>query len=228
MVGNTCSHSTAWCFTAQGRVIPLPCGRWGCPECARTLAFQWAKRARIGVEDRLAYMWTLTQPSRVKSLAYSFEILPGQWDNLRKYCQRAWKTWSYLAVVEGQPHRYDMPHFHLLCFYLPEARLKDIAVHCGFGYEAKVEPVRDKKAGRYVAKYLTKQSPAVPRNFRRVRTSRDWPPLPPFERQAYIVKSRGEHWLDFFMRAETVSGVDLQQLIDRWADSTGMSLGVLL
>lgn len=225
---NICSRSTAWCFTDQGRVIPLPCGRWACPECSRTLAFQWAKRAKIGVDDRIAYFWTLTQPASVKLPKFAFRILPAQWDNLRKYCQRAFGKWSYFAVVEGQPHRGDMPHFHLLCFEEPPKRLKDIAVHCGFGYQAYVEPVVDKKAARYVSKYLTKQSPVTPAKFRRVRTSRDWPPLPPYEKSPYIVKSRLEHWLEFFIRAEQATGVDLQLLLDRWCDATGMEIGTLL
>jgi len=121
-----------------------------------------------------------------------------------------------------------MPHLHLLCFHEPPKRLKDIAVHCGFGYQAYVEVVRDKRAARYTSKYLTKQSPVTPVKFRRIRTSRDWPPLPPYDKEPYIVKSRNEHWLHFFLRAESVSGVDLQLLIDRWCDATGMEMGALL
>src|SRR3972149_12227757 len=111
-----CSNSTVHCFTHEGKCIPLPCGQWSCPECRRILAFQWSLRARLGVGETIAYMWTFTQPSKVHSLRFAYEILPSQWKNVRQKCQRAWGTWLYLAVVEGQPHRYEMPHFHVLSF----------------------------------------------------------------------------------------------------------------
>jgi hypothetical protein len=223
-----CSNSTAYCFTWLGAVVTLPCGQWKCRECSRILALQWAKRAKIGVEHKMAFMWTLTQPGYVKTPAFAYSVLPKQWDKLRRYCQSVWGHWSYFAVVEGQPKRVFMPHFHLLCFHEPPIRLKDLAVQCGFGYQALSEPVRDKRAARYVSKYLTKQPTVVPPHFRRVRVSQDWPPLPDFEKHSYIVKSRKEHWLDFFLRAESITEIDLQTLIDRWNDRTGMSLGDVL
>jgi hypothetical protein len=177
------------------------------------------------VDDLIAYMWTFTQPGKVRSLSFAYKILPSQWNNIRQKCQRAWGKWSYLAVVEGQPKRGEMPHFHVLTYREMPARPHDFAVSCGFGFEADQEAIRDKKAGRYVAKYLTKQSAVVPKGFRRARTSRDWPKLPEYGKEPYIVKSRLEHWDRFFARVETTTGVDIQLLIDRWNDATGMALG---
>lgn len=217
-----CTNATTSCFTHRGFVIPLPCGRWTCPGCARTLATEWAIRVRLGIVEQHAYFWTLTMPGKVRTAEYGFEILPDMFNKFRKVIQILRHDWSYVAFVEGQPERHDMPHFHLISLEKCPFRLKDLAVACGFGQQAKDEIVTDKKAARYLAKYVTKQSPVTPKGFHRVRCSEDWPELPPLLRPPLIIKKRGEFWLDYFMRVAEDTGLGITQVIDRWSDGTGM------
>lgn len=218
-----CTQATAQAFTPRGFVIPLPCGKWNCPGCAHTLATEWAIRARLGVGEGKAHFWTLTMPGKVRTTQYAYEILPDCWDKFRRVMQVLRDDWSYIAFVEGQPNRFDMPHFHMLSLEKCPFRLKDLAVACGFGQQADDELVRDKQAARYVSKYLTKQSPTTPKGFHRVRCSQDWPKLPPLNRQPLIVKSKGELWFDYFMRVSDTCSLSISEVIDRWNDATGMT-----
>lgn len=218
-----CSNSTAYAFTHRGVVIPLPCGKWSCPECARTLAKEWAIRVKIGIGEEVAFFWTLTMSGKVRTPQYAFEILPSLWDGFRKKVQRAHDNWQYVAFVEGQPKRSNMPHFHVISLEKAPLRLKDLAVSCGFGHQAYDEKVKDKRAAHYVAKYLTKQSPVTPKRFHRVRCSEDWPKLPDIDTPPLLIKKRGEFWLDFFMRVSDMTNLSISEVIDRWCDSSGMS-----
>lgn len=223
MCAYLCSHSSANAFTHRGVVIPLPCGKWSCPECARTLAKEWAIRVKLGIGEDVAYFWTLTMSGKVRTPAYAFEILPSLWDVFRKRMQRTRGKWSYVAFIEGQPKRSNMPHFHIISMEKAPMRLKDLAVLCGFGYQAWDEKVKDKRAAHYTAKYLTKQSPVTPEGFKRVRHSQDWPKLPDIDILPLLIKKRGEFWLDYFMRVSDTCNLSITEVIDRWCDSTGMS-----
>jgi len=72
------------------------------------------------------------------------------------------------------------------------------------------------KAAWYVAKYASKHDPAIPRNFRRCRTSRDWEKLPDVDLPSYLVKSRSEHTSEFILRVSDITGVAPDQLYSRW------------
>jgi hypothetical protein len=124
--------------------------------------------------------------------------------------------WSYCAFVEGQPHRSYMPHFHVVSMSPCPVRFKDFAVQCGFGHQAKEEEITDDQGSWYVAKYASKQSPFTPKGFRRVRTSQDWSKLPDGSWPKLLVRSRNETLLDYLLMVESVTGVSIDLLSDRW------------
>jgi len=74
------------------------------------------------------------------------------------------------------------------------------------------------KAAYYVAKYASKHDPAMPRNFRRVRTSRDWAKIPEIELDAYLVRSPLETITDYLLRVNTRTNVPVDTLYIRYSD----------
>jgi hypothetical protein len=150
----------------------------------------------------------------------AYMALPGLWDRLRKRLKRAGiSTWSYCAFVEGQPKRGYMPHFHVISMQKSPLRLKDIAMHSGFGYEAKEQQINGPKAASYCAKYASKQNPNTPKGFRRVRASRDWTKLPPRTVDPLLVKAKSETTSDYLIRVAECTGKPLQDLVDAWLDT---------
>lgn len=205
-------------FTIRGTVVAVFCGSWQCSRCAKMNARKWAWRAinQLEIDPRPCRFWTLTMPGGMRSPWIAFESLPTMWDTLRKTMQREHKHWLYLAFVEGQAQRNGMPHFHVLTFQPAPYRLKDLATHIGFGYQAWDELVVSKQAGFYVSKYASKGDPNMPRNFRRVRASRKWADLPSAERQPYLVPARDESLTEYFDRVSEKSGMDIDDIKDRW------------
>lgn len=203
---------------ADGKAIALTCGSWNCRYCAQTLAVEWSRIARHGVENmgHEAYFQTFTLPGSVITRRKAFEILPRLWDNLRKSFQRHNLAWLYIAFVEGQPHREFMPHFHVLSSAKAHKRIKDLAVEVGFGYQAKEKRVSDQGAADYVSKYASKQGWDAPKGFRRVRASRKWPrpPDPPLE--AYLVKAGTETLFAFLSRVSVATGRDVGDLYEEY------------
>lgn len=204
--------------------MPVPCGQWSCPKCAKHLARMWAWRAKLQVNssDKGVYwFWTLTLRGKYKTPEQGFKALPKLWDTFRKIIQRSIREkklgrWTYLAFVEGQPKRQYMPHFHILSSHKSPRRLKDVAMQAGFGFEAKEKVVDGPKAMSYVAKYASKQSQATPKKFRRVRASRDWAKLPPFDGDPLFVKAKDETLANYLLRVNEATGIDMDTLLDRW------------
>lgn len=149
----------------------------------------------------------------------AYDALPRLWDTLRKSIQRRSKKFSYIAFVEGQPKRGNMPHFHIICNVKPWKRVKDIAMYAGFGYQATADEVNGPKAASYVAKYATKQNPATPKGFRRVRTSQDIKQLPDRAVDGLIVPLKHETTVGYVLRVSYVTGIDADTIYDRWSDS---------
>lgn len=214
-----------YAFNGKGVCTPVPCGQWSCPHCAKHLARLWAWRAKLQVnqsEKGRYWFWTLTMRGKYHSAQSAFKVLPRLWDTFRKAVQRQLKKkgtpqWSYLAFVEGQPKRDYMPHFHILSSAKSPKRLKDMAMEAGFGFEAYEKPVDGAKAMSYVAKYASKQGQATPKRFRRVRATRDWAKLPPFDGDPLFVKARNEPLTDYLLRVNSATGVDMDTLLDRWS-----------
>jgi hypothetical protein len=207
-------------FNERGELITLACDRWSCPFCRQVLAWRWASRVRFGIDlaqPRDPLFWTLTLPARIVSPEWAYRKLPGLWANIRQALRREFGSFPYCAFVEGQPHRNDMPHFHLITFRWPHKRLKDLAVHCGFGFEADISQINGPAAARYVSKYASKQPRAMPRNFRRVRVSRDWPKLPtPLYGLTVLYPKPRESVPTYVRRVAVALDEDYNLLMSRW------------
>lgn len=207
-------------FNNLGQIITLACDRWSCPYCRQVLAWRWAERVRFGIDlaqPRDPLFWTLTLPGRYVSPENAYRKLPNLWAGIRQTLRRQFGVFPYCAFVEGQPHRLDMPHFHLITFQWPNGRLKDLAVHCGFGFEADISQVNGPRAARYVSKYASKQPRAMPRNFRRVRVSQDWPRLPqPAYELDVIYRNKRESVKAYVRRVAVQTGEDYSYLMGQW------------
>lgn len=197
-------------FKASGQCVPIYCGQWSCEHCAKKLARKWAIRAAHGVKvvgEGYTYFWTLTMGRKIKTAKYAYAKLPRMFDALRKAMQRKYKHWLYIAFVEGQPERGNMPHFHIITFQSsPEPRLKDFVTRYGFGFQADEKLITSRKAAGYVAKYATKQNKDTPKGFRRVRASRRWPKISPRKKiDSLIVKSMKETLPAYFARVADIT-----------------------
>jgi len=215
-------------FNQHGKIKPIRCGLWTCPDCAKWNAKQWAWRARIQLreDDRDYYFVTFTLGRKYKSVELAYKDLPRLWDGLRKYIERFYRKstankswrWTHLAFVEGQANRRGMPHFHILSAVRMPYRVKDFAVHRGFGHQATQEKIDGERAQRYVAKYASKGDPHIPKGFRRCRPSRDWAKLPPYDTGRFLVPDKKESLSDFFMRVERETGADVDDIRDSWIE----------
>jgi len=215
-------------FNKQGKVQNVYCGQWSCPRCQKIKARLWAWRIKLTIKhsEHVWFFWTLTLRSKYRDPKSGYIALPKLWDTLRKQVQRRYKKFSYLAFVEGQPKRGNMPHFHVITDAEPWTRFKDIAWYAGFGYEAKSQVVNGGKAASYVAKYATKQNADTPKGFRRVRASRDIAKLPDYETIGLIIPGKSEKQWEYLMRVSDVTGIDHETLYERWFD--GLNDGVQL
>lgn len=232
-------------FNQEGFVKHIRCGRWSCPTCSKINARLWAWRVRLQIkEDQTWYMWTLTLGSKYKTPEQGFAAWPKLWNALRmavtRYYQglhgKSWK-WMYCAFVEGQAEtRSGMPHFHILTTVKPpvityksvdrktgeirkrkSGRIKDFAVRMGFGYQADLKEVNDKRAASYVAKYASKGDPSMPKGFRRVRPSQDWAHLPDYEGGTLYVPNPKETLTGFLVRVANATGESVDDLWERWS-----------
>lgn len=200
----------------------------------KRLAGKWAKRAELGrvpaPTDPNPEFWflTLTLPSVYADAEQGFKALPVLWDTTRKSYQRFYETWMYMAFVEGQPNRGNMPHFHVLSDVVPPIKpgkkgyvtkhgLHDWAVALGWGFMADLQIVSNSGGAAYVAKYASKQAPNAPKGFRRVRCSQSWPKLPDLGGNAWLVPSKNEEIDQFIIRVSETVNIDPDTLYPRWA-----------
>lgn len=217
--GNRHRCPTMNAFNTSGDIVVVLCGQWKCSICSRLLARKYASITAYGVNQQggKAYFWTLTMGQRIKTAKKAYEILPKMWNALRVSMQRKYPDWQYIAFVEGQPKRGNMPHFHIISMrQSPKKRLKDYAPKFGFGYQAKEEIVEGWEAAGYVAKYATKQNPDTPKNFRRVRKSQKWPMRPKVQREGLIVRSTRERIEDYLQRVSRLTGIHPNKLANLW------------
>lgn len=146
----------------------------------------------------------------------AYEDIPKMWDRLRKDLQRQYDGWTYLAFVEGQPKRGAMPHFHIISMEKSPYRLKDLAFHHGFGYQAKEIKIESPQAAQYVAKYASKGDKSIPKGFRRVRASQDWAKLPPRSRAPYIVAAKDEDITHYLIRVSEETHLSVDEASLKW------------
>ncbi len=196
-------------------------------------ADHWAARANrwfeVQEDGRTEELWfmTLTLARRFHTAEQGFSALPTLWDSTRKAYQRYYGKFTYIAFVEGQPLRSYMPHFHILTTtepptqrgkkgYVTKHALHDFAIAYGWGFEADLQIVNSAEAALYVAKYASKQSPATPKGFRRVRVSQDWPALEPKSGGQWIVPAKDEDIAHFMVRVADLTNQDPRELWERW------------
>ena len=211
-------------FDYDGNTQVIWCGKWTCPHCQQTLAAKWAVRARQAFKPDqdgvIAELWflTLTLGPFYRKPEQGFAALPHLWDRVRQDYRRKHGDFLYMAFVEGQPERGGTPHFHILTDApppIPPGKRKLITKHAlhdwamarGFGFETELELVTSKKATEYVAKYASKQHPAIPKGFRRVRCSRAWPPLPDLDPHLVIMPHPGETVSRYCSRVSAHTGI---------------------
>jgi len=215
-----------YAFTTKGKIVPVSCGKWSCPVCAKENAMLWAWRCRLQIDNStdVYYVWTFTLGSKFKLPKQGYAALPKLWDNLRKVVTR-WYTkatgdkgfrWVYMAFVEAQPKKRKMPHFHIITNVPAPYRIKDFAVHNGFGHQAIQDEITSKKAAYYVSKYVSKGDPNMPKKFRRVRTSQLWAKLPPYVGDKLYVRSKKETLTAFLLRVSDDTDTDIDDLWEQW------------
>lgn len=160
----------------------------------------------------------------IKTKEYAYKRLPILWKRARMFMQRWVKEhgkpgekWEYLAVVEGQPHRNNMPHFHVISSCKCPIRIKDFAVKRGFGYQAKEKPIDGNGAADYVAKYVTKGDAGMPKGFRRCRPSQGWTKLPESLARKLIVPVKGEKLYMFLVRVSDETGLPISAVYSKWS-----------
>lgn len=238
-----------YAFNLKGECVPVPCGQWTCPECAKRLAKKWAWRTELHISSRQAWFITLTVRGYYTDVPAVYKMLPKWWDTFRKVIQRAIapKKLEYIAFVEAQTKtRNGMPHFHIITLQKPKLyttlkdrktgkskrdkqrkvirttlRYKDLAWRCGFGFQCDVKRVNSGKAAGYVAKYASKIDPSMPKGFRRVRASEGWKDLPN-DNEAFdlIVKAHDELLTPYLLRVNGVTNVPIETLLYRWYEQT--------
>lgn len=221
-------------FSMGGEAVLVPCGLWTCPRCSRRLARTWARRVRLHIETRPHETWwflTLTFGSQYRTPEQAFKALPRLWDSLRKQLQRRYPGWQFMAFVEGQGKtRGGMPHFHIISNrHPPTVRgkrgqytkhgLHNWAVSRGFGFQVQADVVDGPEAAGYVSKYASKGDPAMPRKFRRVRSSQGWQKADKDPNRRLLVPAKGEKLIDFLMRVNQNADVTLEELFKRWSDA---------
>jgi len=212
------------------------CGQWDCPNCAKRNSGKWAKRTELALKtfaesgEGDAWMLTLTLGSEYTSVLAGYRAIPKLWDSTRKAYQRYYGTFTYIAFVEGQRKRGGMPHFHILTpvepptkrgrrGYVTKRGTHDFAVAFGWGFEAELELVTGSQAAVYVSKYTSKGDPSMPRNFRRVRVSRDIPELPDLGGSPLLVPSRSEDVAHFVARVVDATGVNAEDVYKAYTEA---------
>jgi len=187
------------------------------------LSYQWARRVRFGIALWSAEVrhWTLTLPGAIRTPTQGFFVLKRGWENLRKSMQRSVGTWHYATFVELHPKRFGIAHCHIISLANAPYRLKDLAHHSGFGYQAKDDPVSGKEAAYYVTKYTSKQGSQMPKGFHRVRLSQRWPKFPEPEFDAELLpQHHKEPLFDYITRVASVVGLPVETCRTRWLDKS--------
>lgn len=157
------------------------CGSWSCPVCSVRNTNYWRYVAAYGVTQlqetgKPVNFVTVTSHERLKA-AGTLYVLKQAFPKLRDRVAYHSPGTQYLLIPEQ--HKDGRWHLHMFTTCMaPKRWWKDNARACGFGYQCDVEQVTNAgKASNYVAKYMAKSlaGATVPKGFRRVRTSQQWP-----------------------------------------------------
>ncbi len=198
------------------------CDSWNCPVCRKRKAHHWAQNVYYGWclwRPRPFYFLTFTMPGWMKTPEQGYEDLPRCWDNLRQDVVKTTGWFVYAAFVEEQALNRDMPHLHVVTLSNLPTRLNELALHCGFGYQARNLLMDGAGAAYYVTKYASKSLTHAPKKFRRVRASNIWPRLPdPILPNDYIPMETGEKIKPYVQRCAAELGVAVGDMMDRYTN----------
>jgi hypothetical protein len=179
-----------WAHDAKREAILIyrpDCKTWGCETCRERRLRYWRAVIAEGVNVAAAAgseftFVTMTMHENVRGFEASRRLWPKVWQKTRLRWYRANGN-KPLYVMLPEKHADDTLHMHMITdSALPERWYKDTVRACGGGYIADCEPVNSAGlAAWYVTKYVTKtwRVDAWPIHLRRVRTSQNWPKLPP-------------------------------------------------
>jgi hypothetical protein len=164
-------------------------------------------------------------PGWMESPQQGYKELPKCWKNLQQTVTRSYGWFVYAAFVEEQAKNRDMPHLHVITLTNLPTRLNELALHCGFGHQAKNMLMTGLGAAYYVTKYASKSLSFAPRHFRRVRVSQSWPRLPePDLPLDYIPLETHESLAAYMARVSAWLSIDLSVIRDRY-DNHALDLG---
>lgn len=157
------------------------CKSWDCPVCGPKNAENWAWAGMTGayklLDDSPMVFCTVTSRPYA-SVNQSLYFFKQNWPKLRKRITvKNSAKFEYMLIPER--HKTGVLHAHFVAnISITKRWLKDNAFECGFGYQAKVDPV-DHAPGvaAYMTKYMAKSMTFTqwPDKFRRVRRSQNWP-----------------------------------------------------
>jgi hypothetical protein len=144
----------------------------------------WAVRAFFGTkayEEQNITISFLTLTSHEKlTPQQALWVFPKAWKKLSQRARRAADQFSYLMIPEKTKR--GVIHVHAIeTSCLGTEWWSDNARASGMGYKCDESEVRTAQgSAAYVVKYLSKSLVVEewPARFRRIRSSRDWPPLP--------------------------------------------------
>ena len=187
-----CSHPNrvllaAWSDEKNTLMLYRPtCGLWSCHECAKRNRKKWVLRVSHGLTEytsggEVFQFTTVTSHARLKSREATIDVWPNAWSKIYARIKRK-KGANFHYVLVPEFHENGRLHVHMLeNSGLTRRWYKDNAPQCGLGYMAEVLPVeKPSGAAWYVSKYLGKglEDSDWPLQFRRIRTSQNWPLLP--------------------------------------------------
>lgn len=159
------------------------CKQWNCPACAPKNAYKAVLRGFNGstlmtTAGLPLHFLTVTSHEKL-SPAASLAVLPKAWNKLNRRVKREAAAPEYYAIPEQ--HKDGRWHLHaIITAKMSRKWWKDNARECGLGYQSDVKEVQQLGGiPYYIGKYITKalENGDLPRHFRRIRTSANWPKL---------------------------------------------------
>lgn len=181
------------------------CKMWKCAPCAHVNKRLWQAKIGYGYEVYSAQGiddWrfvTITARGYHKTCEECLLAWKQSWPKLSSRMRRAFKHMKYVLLPEH--HKDGRVHWHMIASGGMTTRwIKNNAYTTGLGYIGEAKPVRDSwQAIHYVSKYITKTigSEQWPHNLRRIRTSQNWPVLPPANEMPNHDELNWEYWLSY-------------------------------
>jgi len=152
------------------------CDSWDCRCCGYRMKMNLLEELDRVVAERpaLSRLLTLTvDPDRNPDREAAHRDIGEAWNRLRSYIQKSYGDFSYIWVREETERGY--PHLHVLVSrFLPQRELSAAWSRTGMGEVVDIREVEARKAGNYIAKYLSKDAMAnLPSGVHRYGSSSD-------------------------------------------------------